>query len=313
MERPKAKALGYLKADARRTEVKMRSGLVLAVVLMTCGAAWGQAAVQTTAPGAAKGPAFETISIKPNNSGSRDGTWGMTGRTFRGRNVTIASLLMGAYFPTGSRSMDRIKGLPSWAADEHYDVMATVDDATAESWKGLPVPQQTVKAEPLVLAMLMERCKLTAHKVPTEISGYELRVGKGGPKMKAYVDGEPLPPHALKPGGDWMVVPLIVQSDADPKPKVVRYLNMSMPELTELMSHGGLPMIDKTGLAGKYDLELPIHMPERSADGTAPAAPMMMDDPALTLDWGAVGLEINAVKVPAENVVVDHVERPSVN
>ncbi len=287
----------------------MIRGILFLVAVMSCGVVCGQTEIVPTG----KQPAFETISIKPNNSGMQGGSWGMTGRTFRGRYVTVGILLMQAYFPTGSWSMDRLKGLPSWANDEHYDVMATVDDTTAESWKGLTVPQQTAKASPMVLTMLMERCKLAAHKVPTEIQGYELVVSKSGPKMKPYVLGEPTPPHATKLGGDWMIVPLMGGPNADPNVKqVVTYLNISMQELADYLGRGRAPIANKTGLTGKYDLELPRREQLESTDGAAPAAPPVMDV-ALMFDWSAIGLEMKPVKVPAEAVVVDHLEKPTEN
>jgi uncharacterized protein (TIGR03435 family) len=66
-------------------------------------------------------------------------------------------------------------------------------------------------------------------------------------------------------------------------------------------------MVDQTGLTGKYDFVLRYTYDETRA--TDPNAP-----PGLfTAVQEQLGLKLEAVKAPAEVLVVDKVERPSAN
>jgi uncharacterized protein (TIGR03435 family) len=264
---------------------------------------------QASAVAATKAREFDVASIKPNNSGYMGGAWGVSRNEYRAKNTPLSRIILQAYLGQMAPSEERLKGAPSWVMNQGYDITAKVDDATAESWKDMRQAQQVAMAAPMLRTMLEDRCKLVVHTVPTEVDGYALVVGKNGMKMKEAQPGEPVPArHATFEGG-WMMVPLSHDPDAK---QSVTYLQITMAQLTAYIGMGGKPIVDQTGLAGKYDFELPVLYtpPPPGAESAAPEPP---PDVAHMFDWKAIGLEMKPIKVPALNVVIDHIEQPSAN
>ena len=87
----------------------------------------------------------------------------------------------------------------------------------------------------------------------------------------------------------------------------------------------GRPVIDKTGLAGRYDFELefapdsdtPIFQGRggRDGGGDAGAVPLASepDGPTIFLALEKVGLKLESAKGPRKTLVIDRIERPSEN
>jgi uncharacterized protein (TIGR03435 family) len=72
----------------------------------------------------------------------------------------------------------------------------------------------------------------------------------------------------------------------------------------------GRPVIDKTGLTGKYDFVLKYKGRwdrDRDADDLDPMPPM---DQALQRE---LGLKVEAAKGPVKLLVIDHIQKPSDN
>ena len=277
-----------------------------------CLAAAGTASIgQATATPAAKTQAFDVVSIKPNNSGRQGGAWGVSQNKYTAKNTPLSRIILQAYLGELSVSEDRLKGAPAWVTTDPYDITAKADDATADSWKSLRQAQQVAMAAPMLRAMLEDRCKLAVHTIPTEIDGYALVVGKSGAKLKEAQPDEPLPKNFGRLEGGWMIVyPSMKGPDAK---QSVTYLQVTMQQFTGFISMGGRPILDQTGLAGKYDFEVPMVIdpnPPQTAEGVAPAP---MPDAAHLYDWKAVGLELKPIKIQAMNLVVDHIERPTEN
>jgi len=264
------------------TEDRTRTRRMLLLLMVGYMAVAAPVAIgQIGATTGAKAPTFDVVSIKPNNSGANGSAWGVSQNKYSAKNT------------------------------EPYDITAKVDDATAAAWKGLLQAKQVAMAAPMLRAMLEDRCKLVIHTVPTEIQGYALVVGKHGMKMKEAQPDEPMPSRAVKFEGGWMMVPMQPGQDANAK-QAVTYLQVTMAQLTAFLSLGGQPVVDQTGLTGKYDFELP-RMDTNPSEGGEGAAPALRPDAAHMFDWGAIGLEMKPIKVPALNLVIDHIERPSPN
>jgi uncharacterized protein (TIGR03435 family) len=75
-------------------------------------------------------------------------------------------------------------------------------------------------------------------------------------------------------------------------------------------------VIDKTGIGGTFDIHLDLHdlsQPSRSAHGSDDlnAAPDPDGSAAAAIE--KLGLKLESTKAPREFLVIDHVERPSVN
>jgi len=68
------------------------------------------------------------------------------------------------------------------------------------------------------------------------------------------------------------------------------------------------PIMDQTGLAGRYDFNLRWSFEEMEASSNPNAAPGLF-----TAVQEQLGLKLEAVRAPADVVVIDKVERPSAN
>jgi uncharacterized protein (TIGR03435 family) len=63
----------------------------------------------------------------------------------------------------------------------------------------------------------------------------------------------------------------------------------------------GLPVLDKTGITGWFDIEIPGLPIRGGAEGTIRAV------------RDALGLELQVQRGTAESLIIDHVEKPSQN
>jgi len=68
------------------------------------------------------------------------------------------------------------------------------------------------------------------------------------------------------------------------------------------------PVIDKTGLSGRFDIHLEYAPSDRSAGEASDTAP----DIFAALQ-GQLGLKLEAGRGPVDNLIIDHVARPSEN
>jgi uncharacterized protein (TIGR03435 family) len=176
--------------------------------------------------------------------------------------------------------------MPEWAKTEHFDadgVPDVVGEANAKQFRSL------------LRKLLEERFGLKGHQEQREMAVYALRVAKGGPKMgPSQGDPDALPEDA---GG------------TDEKGRQVRtYANVSMAELAAMLQfHVDRPVVDQTGLTGRYDFKLTWTVEEGNA--TLPDAP-----PGLfTAIQEQIGLKLEPVKAMADMLVIDKVERPGAN
>jgi uncharacterized protein (TIGR03435 family) len=166
----------------------------------------------------------------------------------------------------------------------------------------------------MLQAMLADRCKLAVHRELKDASVYFLTVAKGGPKFKETDPTVPLPAGVTIPGG----AVLVESSDG------MKMYNATMGLVTTLLSsmgngmvrNEGRPVLDKTGLAGRYDIVIkrqdmmpPPAPPTAPGDAGAPPDPASM---VMTIA-DALGLKLAPGKGQMETLVIDHIEKPSEN
>jgi uncharacterized protein (TIGR03435 family) len=159
----------------------------------------------------------------------------------------------------------------------------------------------------MMQAMLAERFQMKVHPEQKEMSLYDLVVAKGGFKLK---DADPNNPYAngikgidgIARPGMMMVGNGRLTAQAIPMSNLASYLAQMLHK----------QVIDKTGLAGKYDIVLkwqPDEMPGESHETTGgETLPSIF-----TVLQEELGLRLDAVKGPVDVIVVDHVEMPSEN
>jgi uncharacterized protein (TIGR03435 family) len=247
--------------------------------------------------------AFDVATIKPSDADPRRFGGGFDALGYHFTNFPLSGIVFSAYFPLNAGGHQLI-GVPAWAEKERYDIVAHVDDATAPSWLKLSPTRRQDPGRAMLQKLLAERCKLVAHIVPTQIDGYVIVVGKSGSRLVPSKPGATYPDGAKNGPDGSRVVP----SSSDNN-MTESYFNATVEQLAERLSGGGWVIVDRTNLTGRYDftfrrLEIP-----QGADGKRISDPQPYD----LWDISGTGLEIRRAKVPSQNLVIDHIERPSPN
>jgi uncharacterized protein (TIGR03435 family) len=78
-----------------------------------------------------------------------------------------------------------------------------------------------------------------------------------------------------------------------------------MTEFARTLGSSDRQVIDKTGIAGKFDFQIEYSASE--TPGPDDAAP------SIFTALGQLGLKLEATKAPREFLVIDHIERPTEN
>lgn len=256
--------------------------------------------------------AFEVVSIRP----SKRGFFGASPERetletqpdgYRAEDQPLVSTIAFAYLPLSQEGTPELEPLhlPGWAHDE-YDIQAKVGSPDMAAWEKQGPQKEMLSA--MLRTMLEDRCKLVVHWIPGQASGYALVVGKHGPKLKKAIPGEPVPPNGSRvrlgnvtaPGATYFPI-----KKGDRRSDLPFY-NISMEVLAGFLS--GLveaPILDKTGLAGNYNLVL-NKLPKEDKSESDPG-------PSIHWDVEALGLKLVPMKVPTRRLVIDHIERPSGN
>ena len=261
----------------------MRLSRIL-VELLVIGFALGSASQdQAPASSSAKPKAYEVVSIKPSKF---DTTGGMQDLPdgFRYTNIAIDGVVDGAY---GMMNGDHVIGMPSWAKSDHYDIEGKVDSDTAEAWKKLSNKERWKQEQPMLQALLADRCKLKVHFETKEMQAYDLVITKGGLKMKEATADE-------KSTGRF--------SDGDLTARA-----MSIENLVAAIPKDGRLIVDKTGLGDKkFDFDLKWTPENRRTDtDSGPSLFTALEE--------QLGLKLVSSKAPGKLLVIDHIERPTPN
>ena len=265
-------------------------------------------------------PSFEVASIKPNHSGSgmsrteADGSGGTPKDRYIESNTTIKMLICWAFAGKGiSLPSDQVSGGPGWINSERYDIEAKLEDSQVAALAKLPREDRIAQIRLMVQSLLADRFKLSVSDTTVSRPVYALVVAKGGPKLEETVPGSHSP---IKSGGREMqgrFFPGDIRGHGIP----ISTLARSLSQLGGL----GRPVLDETGLKGKYDIELKwtpdnLNSPGMTP-GPSPSADMAPPDASGPSVFTAVqeqlGLKLEPTKGPVEAIVVMHIERPSEN
>jgi uncharacterized protein (TIGR03435 family) len=154
-------------------------------------------------------------------------------------------------------------------------------------------------------SLLAERFGLRAHYEKKDMTVYELTVGKGGTRLK-----ESQEPVAGKPEAAWR--PPAYGPPARTMARVDRK-GESIADLANFLSNQlGQPVMDATGLGGRYDYALSFLM----EPGGRAAGPVVPDGPEPEFGISLIdavreqlGLRLEKKKGQAGVLVVDHAER----
>jgi uncharacterized protein (TIGR03435 family) len=235
--------------------------------------------------------AFEVATIKPVDPDAKAGRYIVmqSPHRFFAKNYTLKLLIAAAY----SLNPRTISGGQGWIESDHFDILAVT-----------PGDVQPTHDEQMTMLrnLLAERFKLTFHREQKVFSIYELTVGRSGPKLK----------ESTSPPTD----PAQLISTVYPERIVLPARNTTMAEFATLMQRAILdrPVVDKTGLFGRYDFDLEWAPDESQFGGEVPPPPAETPAaPLFTAIQEQLGLKLEATRGPVSALVIDKAQRPSAN
>jgi uncharacterized protein (TIGR03435 family) len=234
---------------------------------------------QTAAP---QSPAFDVASIRASQGG--DGRGGRGGPNFLRGPIQItpdsviarAATLRAVIAWANAAKEFQVSG-PDWLGSERFDIVAKAGGQSTED-----------QLRAMMRTLLADRFKLVLHQAAKEMQVYALVAGKGGSKLvESTSEGE----SEIEPDRNRMQITI---------------LRTPISQLTDLLYNVlRTPIIDETGLKGKYDLNVNVaKYAAMSADG-APD-PIGLIQTALQEE---LGLKMESRKMPIDLFVVDRVEK----
>jgi uncharacterized protein (TIGR03435 family) len=278
--------------------------VVIPVAFGLVGTSQGRAQSQTkNEPVIAPDYKYEVISIKPRKSGDIAYHLSLnnleTPDGFSATSVTLQTLIRQAFGAGLGYSFDdgRVSEAPNWLNSETYDVQAKMDSAIAEQLQKLGPDQRRLARQQMLQALLTDRLNLKIHHESKELPVYWLVTAKDGPKLQ-----ESKAPDSDSNEGKDSRSEGSGRAPGEPLP----FHHSQIATLARFLS-GQLrrPVLDKTGLTGKYDFTLQWARGESQTDSNGPSL--------FTAVQEQLGLKLEAKKSPSEIIVIDHVERPSGN
>lgn len=221
-------------------------------------------------------PAFEIASVKASRSiVGHDGDITTDPARFSARNATLKRLIFEAYRVPYSQ----ITGGPPWLDSNEYDI-----DARPAS------PVSPAQLRLMLRRLLTERFKLAVRSESREGRVYALVVGKEGPRLRGSGNGEG--------SGKWRF-----HGDLSQFANLLA-VQLTIPFLDDptTPSHARgapVPVVDKTGIEGVYDISLDLK-PDAGAD------PFTVWQRALQEQ---LGLRLESQRAPVEFLIIDHANK----
>jgi len=233
-------------------------------------------------------PTFEIATIKLSRlDDPRLPTMQIQPRRLLTWNKSVMNLIEEAY----SINPSEILNAPDWL-NTKYDIVAQPDG------EGQPSVRQW---DVMLQKLLADRFHLSFHWDKKEVSIYALTVTKSGAKLTASA-GDPngTPNLAMPARGRF------------------RFRNATMADIAgELRGVLDRPVVDKTGISGRYDIALNWTTDDfQAARLSGFPAPQQLNGEVpdlFTAIQEQLGLRLESAKGPIDVMVIDHAEKPSEN
>ncbi len=204
---------------------------------------------------------------------------------YSAKNVSVKKLLQNAY----DIREDLISGVTGPIALARFDINAKIVEPDLVAMRKLTSKERQSMLQPF----LIERFHLKAHIEIKDLPVYELTVVPGGPKFKQTRPDDKQGSHTSIHGGKGM--------------SELAAGDLSMAAFAKtLTGQVNRTVIDKTGLAGGYELALKWSKDDKP-DETSEVPSIF------TALQEQLGLKLQSAKGPVETLVVDHIEMPSEN
>lgn len=258
-----------------------------------------------------RSPVFEVASVKASPQDGFGASFrGGPGTTDPGRirasGVTLMLLIARAY----GRRPDDISG-PAWLDENKYEVIATL-------------PSGSTKEDYMMMlqGLLAERFHLVVHTEARQAAVYSLQLATNGPKLReAQADAaKPADTPAVAAPGELAVTPkmkakMAALGQMDAAGNVhIQSPNGSMQELASVLSGSvGRPVIDETGLTGRYEIDLRWAAETKVTKDPITGATEYQEEPILTAELTAtlrkLGLQLAGKSMKMDVLIVDRAEK----
>lgn len=247
----------------------------------------------------AERPAFQVASIKRNTTPppNRKIVRPEPGGRLFAENATVQMLIQNAY----RIQAYQVDGGPQWVNTDGYDIVAKPEGeaTTAQTWL-------------MLQTLLADRFALAVHRETRELPVFVMTLAKTGVKSAAAKPCEGQAASAVPCGK--------VRVSMEPTDLLLEGRSVPVAELVGMVAAVvGRPVIDRTGFTGSLDVQVKLAR-EEGAPGLA--GPAGVGGPP-SADIGApnifaaleeqLGLKLSQGKGPVEVLVIDHIERPTVN
>ena len=234
-------------------------------------------------------PGVEVATIKPAKPDAQGRGFIWDGHVLKAINNTLADLICTVY----NLQSKQIVGAPDWVFSEKFDVTAKPDMAGRPSLK---------QAQGMTRQLLADRFQLKFHRDKKEMSAFVLTAIADPPKMTKDTSDPTQEGLGFGPIG------------------TLHVHNAPMLDFAQLLQATLLdrPVVDQTGLAGRWDFVLKWTPDESQFAGMGIRVPPPSNAPdapptLLTAIREQLGLKLSSEKTPVDVIVIDHVDHPSPN
>jgi bla regulator protein blaR1 len=257
-------------------------------------------------------PSFETASVKldtlqtPLVAGRvypryRLGNVQLSRGNFTASTI-VAELIMDAYgnWPR-ILSTEQMSGGPAWIWTDFYQINAKVSNSIVNGeWKKLSDDERADQTDLMLRSLLIDRFELRVKHETKVLPIFEVVLTKNGPKItEDKIADRPCRMTGIPGEG--------------PRKRGFDMTSCSLSDFLGVVAllPGGSsrPLVDKTGLHGRYSFKL--HWTPISPGLPQPAKPS--DAPFLIALREQLGLNIVSAKGPVDVIVIEHIERPRGN
>lgn len=235
----------------------------------------------------AAGMSFEVASVRAHQGSSfRSGPLTVSGPLIRLEGYTVFGLVMDAYHLRDFQLAFGSAARPDDIYDAMYDVTARCPGEKAPKLDEVRLMLQS---------LLADRFKLRVHRESKEMPVYALQIAKNGGKLKA-TSAE-------------AQCSIQTKLASDGRNNEETFTACPVERLADRLGNlmHDRPVLDLTGLNGKYNFRLVLTPEYRSRNQSNPA------DISPVAAVGELGLKLAPKKAQVETLVVDHLEKPTAN
>jgi uncharacterized protein (TIGR03435 family) len=232
-----------------------------------------------------KVPSYDVVSIKPDHTDNGRVSIHIDDGNLDALNVSLKTMILGAY----NMKESQLFGLPKWGDSAHFDIKAKIIAPDKKQLEALTQEEFQSMQQPI----LTDRFQLKFHRERKVLPIYELVVMKAGPKFKEAT------PIELKGDQGVSVHNRNLVATGIPISRLADQLSAQLERV----------VVDKTGLAAKYNFQL-----SWSPDDAGPTSSDVAASPDIfTALEEQLGLKLQPSKEEMDTFVIDHVEYPSEN